>query len=73
VTSGPGLVSRCLHDPKVRRSASLRPRLTTKPDHNRIRREPILADSLKAQAQVSDGIRQTARSLQAGGRWFESP
>jgi hypothetical protein len=44
------------------------PMLTTKPDHNRIRREPILADSLKAQAQVSDGIRQAARILHAGVR-----
>ena len=48
-------------------------RLTTKPDHNKIRHEPIPADSAKAQAQVSDGIRQTARILQAGGRGFKSP
>jgi len=30
--------------------------LTTKPDHNKIRYEPIPDDSMKAQAQVSDGI-----------------
>jgi hypothetical protein len=49
------------------------PWLTTNPDHNRIRHEPILADSLWLQAQVSDGIRQSARILQVGGQGFESP
>ena len=47
--------------------------LTTKLEHRRIRREPILADSLKAQAQVDDGIRQTARILQAGIQAHLSP
>jgi hypothetical protein len=41
--------------------------LTTNPDHNRIRHEPILANLPWLQAQVSDGIRQIARILQAGG------
>jgi hypothetical protein len=41
-------------------------KLTTNPDHNRIRHEPILADYLKAQAQVSDGIRQPARICKQG-------
>src|SRR5215469_865824 len=50
VTSGlGGPPMRLPRDPKVRRTAALR-RLSTKSDHNRIRREPILADSLKAQA-----------------------
>jgi hypothetical protein len=35
------------------------------PDHNRFRHEPILADSMRAQTQVSDGIRQFERVLQA--------
>jgi hypothetical protein len=47
---------------------SARPELTTKPDHNRVRHEPILADTPWPQAQVSDGIRQSARILQAGGQ-----
>src|SRR5215467_231750 len=42
-------------------------------DHNGIRHEPTLADTPWPQAQVSDGIRQPARILQAGGRGFESP
>jgi hypothetical protein len=45
-------------------------RLTTNPDHNRIRHEPILADYLKAQAQVSDGIRQPARICKQGLRFY---
>jgi hypothetical protein len=45
----------------------------SKPDYNGIRHEPILADPMEARAQVSDGIRQSARILQAGGRGFESP
>jgi hypothetical protein len=52
---------------------SARPDLTTKPDHNRIRHEPILADTPWPQAEVSDGNRQSARILQAEGREFESP
>jgi hypothetical protein len=42
--------------------------LTTNPDHNRNRHEPILADPSWLQTQVSDGIRQPARILQAGAR-----
>jgi hypothetical protein len=56
-----------------RGTSSARPELTTNPDHNRNRHEPILADSPWLQSQVSDGIRQPARILQAGGRGFESP
>ena len=41
--------------------------LTTKADHNGIRHEPILADTPWPQAQVSDGIRHSARILQPGG------
>ena len=33
-------------------------RLTTQPDYNKIRHEPIPDDSTKAQAQVSGGIRE---------------
>jgi hypothetical protein len=47
---------------------SARPELTAKPDHNGIRHEPILADPMRAPAQVSDGIRQSARILQAGAQ-----
>jgi hypothetical protein len=39
--------------------------VTTKPDHNRIRHEPIPADTPWPQDQVSDDIRQSARILQA--------
>jgi hypothetical protein len=54
-----------LSDPKV--GVRQPPRsLTTKPDHNRIRHEPILADPPWLQAQVSDGIRQSA--CKGGGR-----
>jgi hypothetical protein len=37
-------------------------------DHNRIRREPILADTLSLEAQVSESIRQSERILHASGR-----
>jgi hypothetical protein len=35
------------------------------PDHNRFRHDPILADSMKVQTQVSDGMRQLVPILQA--------
>jgi hypothetical protein len=35
--------------------------LTTNPDHNKIRYGPILTDLPWPQAQVSEGIRQSAR------------
>jgi len=46
---------------------SASPELTTKPDHNGIRQKPILADTPWPQSQASDGKRQSARILQAGG------
>ena len=47
--------------------------LTTKADHNRVRRGPILTDVLWLQAQISGNDRQAGRILQAGGRGFEPP
>src|SRR5450755_395114 len=45
--------------------------LTTKADHNGTRHEPIPADALVAQHQVSDCLRQSVRTLQAKGQtWF---
>jgi hypothetical protein len=47
--------------------------LTTKADHNGTRHGPIPADALVLQNQVSDCLRQSGRTLQAGGQGFESP
>src|ERR1035438_2206954 len=40
--------------------------LITNPDHNRTRHGPILADELVVQCQVSDYLRQSGCTLQAG-------
>jgi len=42
-------------------------RLTTKADHNRVRREPIPADAPGAVSRGKRGIRQPARILQVRG------
>ena len=52
----------------ARSSSQRQPTLTTKPDHNRIRRDPIAADAPVTVAHVSDHIRQREPILQAGAR-----
>jgi hypothetical protein len=54
-------------------TGKMRPRLTTRADHNKTGREPIGSDAQDAQSQVRDGFRQPGRILQARGQGFESP
>jgi hypothetical protein len=44
--------------------------LTTKADHNKVRRGPILTDVLWLQGQMSGNDRQAGRFLHTAGHWL---